>query len=256
MRAGQNQPIHFYLLLIMTEISRHTSALPLAPADPDDISRILDDLRTRDDDIPAWEFCDGFMAALVCWRHPIEPSEYLPVLFGGLPHEDEAVSGLFASEAQFEQFVGLWMRRWNAVTSALDADVTSLDDQRAYAPNLVDVRAALSGLTPSQCAELGIHVDDLALPFFGQVWALGFMYAVENWPQDWAMPDDPQAAKIFDAALQCLVTLAEDDSGPFTVADPEAGGKPSMSEQRVDDLAYAIWALYDLRNLWREHHRC
>ena len=32
------------------------------------------------------------------------------------------------------------------------------------------------------------------IPSFGQVWALGFMFAVENWPEDWAAPRDKEAA--------------------------------------------------------------
>src|SRR5674476_1559382 len=46
----------------------------------DELDAILDDLRTRYDETPNWEFCEGFMAALICCRRLITPSEYLPVL--------------------------------------------------------------------------------------------------------------------------------------------------------------------------------
>ena len=59
------------------------AALPnqaLTPDDFDQIDNILDDLRSRFDETPQWEFCEGFMAALVCCRRLIPASEYLPVL--------------------------------------------------------------------------------------------------------------------------------------------------------------------------------
>ncbi|HQD16836.1 MAG TPA: UPF0149 family protein, partial [Ottowia sp.] len=41
--------------------------------DFDALDDILDDLRTRYDETPQWEFCEGFMAALICCRRPIPP---------------------------------------------------------------------------------------------------------------------------------------------------------------------------------------
>ena len=53
---------------------------PLSPEEFDEIDAILDDLRTRFEETPQWEFCEGFMAALVCGRRAMDPEEYLPVL--------------------------------------------------------------------------------------------------------------------------------------------------------------------------------
>jgi uncharacterized protein YecA (UPF0149 family) len=44
------------------------------------LEAILTYLRTRHDGIPKWEFCEGFMAALICCRRQIPPKDYLPVL--------------------------------------------------------------------------------------------------------------------------------------------------------------------------------
>ena len=46
----------------------------------DEIDAILDEMRTRYDETPQWEFCEGFMAALICCRQPIAQDEYLDVL--------------------------------------------------------------------------------------------------------------------------------------------------------------------------------
>jgi uncharacterized protein len=75
--------------------------------------------------------------------------------------------------------------------------VERLDDERAYAPEVMDVRGGVASLPEAERAELG----DTELPAFAQVWALGFMFAVENWPQEWEAPRDKKLARIHDEAL-------------------------------------------------------
>ena len=217
----------------------------LTAEDFDALDTLLDDLRTRDDETPQWEFCEGFMAALICCRRLIMPSEYLPVLLGG--EHDSVTPSVFADDDQFERFMVLWSRRWNEVAMALNADVESLADDRAYQPEVMDLWGAIAALTPEQRAEMG----DAPVPSFGQIWAIGFMYAVESWPEEWAPPRDRDAAKVLDAALECVVALTEDDTDPPSVSAFEEGGVPTMSEKRINDFADAIFAVYDLRELWR-----
>ena len=57
-------------------------AKPLGPDDFDVLDRELDLMRETDEEIPQWEFCEGFMAALICSRRPVPPEEYWPVLLG------------------------------------------------------------------------------------------------------------------------------------------------------------------------------
>jgi uncharacterized protein len=216
---------------------------PLESADFDELDQILDDLRSRFDETPQWEFCEGFMAALVCCRRRISPTDYFNVL---LDLEDESEVPLFADDAQFQRFFALWMRRFNEVSAALNADVETLDDARAYQPEVMDLRGAIAALPEAQRAEMA----DAPVPSFGQIWAIGFMYAVESWPDEWVPPRDKEAAKVLDAALECIVAVTEDDTEPPTVAAFEDDGVPTISEQRLNDFADAIWAIYDLRELW------
>lgn len=220
---------------------------PLTSADFDELDTILDDLRSRFEETPQWEFCEGFMAALVCCRRLISPSEYFSVLLE-LEDDSDTETPLFADEAQFKRFFELWMRRWNQVVDALDADVESLDDERAYMPEVMDLRAAVAALSPEAQAELA----DAPVPSFGQIWAIGFMFAVETWPEEWAPPRDRDAAKVLDEALECIVALTEDDTEPAIVAAFDEDDEPGMSEQRLNDFAEAVWAVYDLRALWRQ----
>ena len=239
---------HFPIVttIVMT-IHQPTPDAPvdMSADDFDALDTLLDDLRTRDDEIPQWEFCEGFMAALICCRRLIPPSEYLPVLLGA--EDGDVRPPVFADDEQFERFMVLWSRRWNEVATALNADIESLADDNAYQPEVMDLRGAIAALTPEQRAEMG----DAPIPSFGQIWGIGFMYAVESWPEDWAPPRDREAAKVLDSALESVVALTEDDTDPPSVSAFEQDGVPTMSEKRINDFADAIFAVYDLRELWR-----
>jgi uncharacterized protein len=220
-----------------TETSSKSSTLvPLGPDDFDALDAELDAMREHDEEIPQWEFCEGFLAALVCSRRAIAPEEYWPVLLG---------EGF--KTVQHMEFVWRWRRRWVEVAAALDAPVETLDDERTYQPELLDTRGAVLALPEAEQGD----TDIATLPSYAQVWALGFMYAVETWPDDWAAPRDPDAAQMLDNALGQVVMLAEDDKAAPSVSMFAEDGPPSVSEQRLDDLGAAVWAVYDLRQLWK-----
>ncbi len=215
----------------------------------DELDAILDDLRTRYDETPQWEFCEGFMAAVICSRRPIPVDEYLSALLG-TPAADEpteADGGSFASSAQQDRFMTLWMQRWAEVATALDSEVDSLEDDRCYHPEVMDVRGAVAEMP----AEEQANFKGEDLPAFAQVWALGFMFAVEYWPEDWTPPRDKDAAKWLDDALQAVVAMTEDDSAAPEVSPLSEEGAPSTSIARLNAFGEAIWAVYDLRELWK-----
>jgi len=231
----------------------------VSPAQFDEIDTILDDLRSRYDETPQWEFCEGFMAALICCRRAIPQAEYLDVLLatgeggdGAMALEDGELQsdagGSFADAAQQLRFLELWDQRWAEVRTALDTPIESLEDANAYYPEITDVRGAIAALPEAERAQW----PGEALPAFGQVWALGFMYAVEAWPDEWAAPSDKKAAKWHDTALQAMVAMTEDDLDPPELSPFSEDGPPSMSRARLDAFGDAIWAVYDLREIWRD----
>lgn len=208
----------------------------------DQLDALLDDMRQRDEEIPQWEFLEGAMAALVCSRRPISSDEYFPVLLGD--GEDHTL--VFADDEQKQQFDALWQRRWLEVGAALATTVDRLDEDAAYHPEVMDVRGAVACLPDEDRAAM----DGQELPSFGQVWALGFMFVVENWPEEWAAPRDKEAADWLDTALQRIVGLTEDDTAAPTVFMFSEDGPPSVSQARVDAFGEAIWSVYELRQLW------
>jgi uncharacterized protein len=200
----------------------------LSDADFDTLEALLDDLRSRHKVTPQWEYCEGFMAALVCCRRSIPVDEYLGLLFtvdgAHLP-----LHRVFADADQQQRFLELWQRRWHAVAQALDTPVKRLDDPAAYQPRL------------------------LPAPSFAQLWSLGFMAAVRAWPEEWAGPRN-KAAQHWRSATQTLVrALTDDDTEPRTLqAFVEDVGPPTVSAQRMQAFTDAIWAVYNMRELWRQ----
>jgi len=219
----------------------------------DALEDILEDLRTRSEEVPQWEFCDGFLTALVCTRRAIGPAEYLPMLLGDGEAVDVAdgqplpLLPMFADGAQQAQFMELWMLRWNEVVQALDTPVERLDDERTFEPEVMDMRGAIASLPEEERAEM----EGQDIPSFAQVWALGFMFAVENWPEEWEAPRDKDAARWLDESLECIVALTEDDTDPPDICMYSEDGAPSTSNARVEAFGQAIWAVYDLRQIWK-----
>jgi uncharacterized protein len=209
---------------------------PLTPEDFEALEDELDLLRAQDDITPEWEFCEGFLAALVCMRREVPPEEYWPVLLG---------EGFRPMEHM--QFVWGWQRRWREIATALDEPVELLEDERTYHPEALDLRGAVLATPADQRTP-----DDLAgVPSYAQLWALGFLLAVETWPADWELPRDPEAAEMVETALDDIAVLAEDDTGEPALSMFREDGPPSVSEARLDAVGAAIWAVYTLRQVWR-----
>jgi uncharacterized protein len=225
-------------------VSTDPSVTRLESQDFDELDAILDAMRGRFEETPQWEFCEGAMAALICCRRVIEPDEYFGVLLG----IGEEEGGSFADEAQAQRFLGLWQRRWLEVVCALDSEVEQLDDDAAYQPEIMDVKGAVAALPESERAALAGE----SLPSFAQVWALGFMYVVENWPEEWTLPRDKEVAGWIDEALSAIVAMTEDDEDEPTISIFSDDGPPSVSAPRLNAFGEAIWAVYDLRKLWRQ----
>jgi uncharacterized protein len=230
-----------------------TEPIALTPDELQELDDLLDDLRQRAEEIPQWEFCDGFLTALVCTRRPIPAAEYLPMLLGDGEALDVAegeplpLLPAFHDAAQQARFIELWQCRWAEVEHQLDQPVETLEDERTFQPEAMDMRGAILSLPEDERAEM----DGQEIPSFGQVWALGFMFAVENWPEEWAAPRDKEAAEWLDDALDHIVALTEDDTGRPEVCMYSEDGPPSTSQARVEVFGEAIWAVYDLRQLWK-----
>ena len=219
----------------------------------EELDNMLEEMRERAEEIPQWEFCDGFLTAVVCTRREITAAEWLPMLLGdGESLQVAAGQPLpkieaFKDEAQQARFLELAQLRLDEIREQLDAPVKSLQDEAAFQPEIMDTRGALLMLPEAERAELG----DEEVPSLAQVWALGFMFVVENWADEWAAPRDKEAAQMLDAAMEFIVDLTEDDTGTPELNLYDEEGPASTSQDRLDAFGESIWAVYDLRQLWR-----
>lgn len=219
----------------------------------EELDTMLEGMREREEEIPQWEFCDGFLTALVCTRRPINAAEWLPMLLG----DGEALEvaegqplpklNAFQDEAQQARFLELAQLRMDEVRTQLDTEIKSLEDDTAFQPEVMDTRGALLMLPEAERAEL----EDEEIPSLGQVWALGFMFVVENWNEEWQAPRDKEAAQWLDAAMEFVVNMTEDDDGEATLNLYDETGPASTSQERLDAFGELVWAVYDLRQLWR-----
>ncbi len=208
----------------------------------DTLEDVLDAVRERHPDTPQWEFCEGALTALLCTRRAVGEDEWLPFLFGR--DADDA----FATPAERTRFLMGWMARESQLRAALAAPVDSLEDERALSPAVMDWRGLLACLPEADRAEATADQDGPP-PALAQVWAQGFLAAVDHWADDWAPPRDKEIAATIADARACIEDLLADDTAKpaLNLYDPE--GPPSVSEARFEAFGEALWAVYDLRDI-------
>lgn len=194
-------------------------------------------------EVPDWEFCEGFLTALLCTRRAVPESEWLPVLLG------KQADALFATPGEHTRFAMAWLEREAQIRTALEANVELLDDPRALEPAVTDWRGLLQTLTEAERAEA--LAEGGQPPALGQSWGSGFLAVVDTWDEDWAPPRDKDIADSMGDALATLAELTEDDRAEPSFNLYEEGAAPSVSEARFEALGEAIWAVYDLYAIGR-----
>ncbi|MCW7538847.1 UPF0149 family protein [Aquabacterium sp. A7-Y] len=200
----------------------------LTDDDLDQLDALLTELSERSEMVPDLEQLDGFLAALACGPRQLPLDQALQALGEPLP---------FADAAQAAEVLALIERRWQGVLQAIDAPVQRLDDDRALQPLLTDWEAVIEHTPVEERAAFG------EVPALGAVWASGFLQAVDAFEDEWLLAADDPGNEFVDGCLQTFEVLASDE-------DELAPEQREMS--RDERLADALWAVYDLRDFWRE----
>ncbi|MEN9844394.1 MAG: hypothetical protein RLZZ612_2223 [Pseudomonadota bacterium] len=231
-----------------TTLPTHDTPSPMGADDFDTLDAILDDIRTREPETAQWDFFEGVLAAIVCCRDPISDED----AFGWLFPQFEDEVPLFADAAQETQFLALWQRRRAEIASSLLTEVDALSDDRAFSPEVMDTAGALLALPEEERqAWYEAQGDGHLVPSYAQVWAMGFMAAVEMWDASWATPRDPDIAAWFDESMDKITALTEDDNHPPIVNLFDDDALPSVSQERMNAFGLALWAVYDLHQIAR-----
>jgi uncharacterized protein len=206
---------------------------PLSDAEIDALADLVD-LVDEHTDVPiSLEGMDGFIAALVCSPRAIPPAEYFPVLL----ERDDGIDAVFDDPADAARFLALFDRRRKEIARALAAPIEDLTDPRALSPLIMDWQGLLAELPPAEADRL----KDAGIPPYAQLWAAGFLLAVEHWEADWTLPAGSKDEAFVDEVLDPFYVLA----APLDELTPE-----ERDVRREDHVAMAIWGAYELREFW------
>jgi uncharacterized protein len=209
---------------------------PNAPLSDDEIDTLADLVDTIDErtDVPiSLEGMDGFLTALVCSPRAIPPAEYFPVLLD----RDDGLATIFEDASDEARFLALFQRRWNEIARALAAPIEDLADPKALSPLVMDWQGLLAELPAAEARRL----QAAGIPPYAQLWAAGFLLAVEHWEDDWTLPAASKDEAFVDEVLDPFYVLA----APLDELTPE-----ERALRREDHLALALWGAYELREFW------
>ncbi|KVW98931.1 YecA family protein [Thiobacillus denitrificans] len=212
------------------------SKSPNAPLGDDEIDALADlvDLIDERTDVPlSLEGLDGFITALACSPRAIPPEEYFPVLLD----RADGLATLFEDAADEARFLMLFNRRRKEIDRALGAPIENLADPKALSPLVMDWDGLLAELPPDEAKCL----QAAGIPPYAQLWAGGFLLAVEHWEDDWTLPVGSKDEAFVDEVLDPFYVLA----APLDELSPE-----ELAVRREDHLALALWGAYELREFW------
>jgi len=206
---------------------------PLRDEEIDELADLVDLIDERTDVPISLEGLDGFITALVCSPRAIPPEEYFPVLLD----RADGLATVFEDEADEARFLALFARRRNEIARALAAPIENLADPKALSPLVMDWNGLLAELPPAEAKRLKVA----GIPPYAQLWAAGFLLAVEHWEDDWALPADSKDEAFVDEVLDPFYVL----TSPLDELTPE-----ERTIRREDHLALALWGAYELREFW------
>ncbi|HEY8708909.1 MAG TPA: UPF0149 family protein [Burkholderiaceae bacterium] len=174
----------------------------------DELDQLTDFLDAVGPQAMSLESVDGFFAALICGPEMVMPSEYLPAVFG----KDH----VFANDAEAADILGLLMRHWNVIASAL---LRTLDVPEVYLPVLHEDRDGVA------------HGND---------WSSGFMRGVGLRPVGWRelLDSDEYGGPLF----PIMVLQHEHDPDPSL--RPTISAASEKREELIQMMIASLTVIY------------
>ncbi|WP_324779065.1 YecA/YgfB family protein [Thiobacillus sedimenti] len=210
-----------------------SASTPLSDAEIDELADLVDLIDERTDVPVSLEGLDGFLLALACSPRTIPPAEFFPVLL----ERADGIDAVFEDEADAARFLALFERRRGEIARALAAPIENLADPRALSPLIMDWQGLLADLPPAEARRL----EDAGIPPYAQLWAGGFLLAVEHWESEWELPAGSKDEAFVDEMLDPFYILA----APLDELSTE-----ERAVRREDHVALAVWGAYELREFW------
>ena len=198
------------------------------------------------DDRVSADWVDGYMTALLAGPRAVSPDEWVSTMCG------DVFQRAFADPQAVEQAMQALTMRWNAVAGQLDPEQL-LDDE-----NTLRLNPLISEWTEEDKQRL-IEEGHLTAeeaqewPMVGEVWALGFLDAIEDFTDDWPEPDvEAEDGRYFDSCLRQIAALTLEEGGDDLAEHMEEfyPGKTMSRDTLIDEACFAV---QDLRVFWVDH---
>ena len=176
-----------------------------------ELDRLTDFLEAIGSPAMSIEMLDGYFAALICGPDMVLPSEYLPQIWG----EDFS----FNNDAEATEIMGLIMRHWNTISSAL---LHTLEEPDVYLPVLLEGGDGIA------------HGND---------WALGFKRGVHSGSASWRdlIDSDEHGGPM----LPIMLLAHEHDPDPALRPPPVAADKREELIQMMIDSLTVIYRFFE-----------
>jgi uncharacterized protein len=163
----------------------------------------------------------------------------------------DALERTFADPADIAQALQAIGRRWDVLASQLDAE--ALFDEPDVLRLAPLIQPDSEALRDALLAEGKLDDEEAAQwPLTGELWALGFLEAIDTFVADWPQPDP--ASEDFDGFHACMAALVA-----LTERDPDAlkadlqKRYPGQQLGRDELIDEACLAVQDLRCYWVDH---
>lgn len=211
---------------------------------PTDFEQVCDRLAGFNPDIGT-EWADGFLTGILAGPRAMAEEEWLPALCG------DAFERTFADPAD-----AAWARK--ALVTRFKEIARDLDPENLYddtdglhlGPLMMSWDAEARAEVVAEGKISAEEAEDVLVT--GAGWAMGFLDAVQHFPDDWKEPSslEMEASDAYHRALARVAALALDRAALKEHLEAEYEGKELNRDELIDE---ALFAVQDLRLFWVEH---
>ena len=190
------------------------------------------------------EWVDGFLTALVASRRVIEPSEWLPALWG------DEFARAFADPVDVQHALAPLLARWNVLAHQLDPEaLLDQPDAIRLGPLMIsfddDARREVVAAGHMSGEQAGAELQT------GMLWADGFDCAIDSFADDWAEPDlQTEEGRWYGDCLARVRALALPQAELQAYLAAGFPGEVPTRDELVDDACFGV---QDLRVYWLDH---
>ncbi|MDR3542502.1 MAG: UPF0149 family protein [Desulfosporosinus sp.] len=185
------------------------------PLSTEEFDRLTDFLKSIGVEDISISKIDGYFAALICSPETVLPSQYLREIFG----EDFS----FSSTEEAAEIMGLLMRHWNTISTAL---LKTLSEDDLYLPVLVEDENSIAN---------------------GNEWAEGFLQGIDRSQEGWRelLEDDENGGCL----IPIMILAHEHDPDPTMRPNPIS---TIDREKLLQTIPVSLTLIYKYLNPFRQ----